>query len=109
LPAGEDTISNRQVPASEMLSETFPMLTPEFRHCVKEAETLQVKITELLGDSPNSWKDAVRSAVKEATKDGKKITGVEVTNFTANVQDGDLVEYKANVKVAYAENTGLKS
>jgi flavin-binding protein dodecin len=74
----------------------------------KEAVILHVKVAELVGESPNSWKDAVKSAVQEATKAGAKITGVEVMNFTANVRDGDVVEYKANVKVAYADNTGQR-
>lgn len=67
---------------------------------------MQVKVAELVGESSNSWKDAVRSAVKEAARDGNQITGVEVMNFTANVQNGDMVEYKANVKIAYADYGG---
>jgi flavin-binding protein dodecin len=65
---------------------------------------LQVKVAEMVGESSSSWKDAVRLAVKEAARAGNKITGVEVMNFTANVQNGDLVEYKANVKIAYADS-----
>jgi flavin-binding protein dodecin len=64
---------------------------------------LHVKVAELVGESPNSWKDAVRSAVREAARNGSEITGVEILNFTANVEEGDLVEYKANVKIAYAD------
>ncbi len=65
---------------------------------------MQVKVAELVGESTNSWKDAVRSVVKEAVKAGNEVTGVEVLNFTANVHDGDVVEYKANVKIAYADH-----
>jgi flavin-binding protein dodecin len=64
---------------------------------------MHVKIAELLGESPESWKAAVNSAVAEASRTLGKITGVEVINFTANVKDGQIVEYKANVKVAYVE------
>ncbi|MGD0622898.1 MAG: dodecin family protein [Thermacetogeniaceae bacterium] len=67
---------------------------------------MHVKVAELVGESPSSWKDAVKSAVKEAAKAGNQITGVEVMNFTANVQNGDVVEYKANVKIAYADYGG---
>ena len=67
---------------------------------------MHVKVAELVGESPDSWKDAVKSAVKEAAKDGNQITGVEIVNLTANVRDGDVVEYKANVKVAWAEHGG---
>jgi flavin-binding protein dodecin len=65
-------------------------------------------VAELVGESSSGWKDAVKSAVKEAAGDGKQITGVEIMNFTANVQDGDVVEYKANVKIAYADHGGGK-
>lgn len=64
---------------------------------------MYVKVVELVGESLISWKDAVRSAVREASKTVDNITGVEVMNLTANVQNGDLVEYKANVKVAYTD------
>jgi len=64
---------------------------------------LYAKVVELVGESQTSWKDAVRSAVREASKTVNNITGVEVMNLTANVQNGDLVEYKANVKVAYTD------
>ncbi len=64
---------------------------------------MYAKVVELVGESQTSWKDAVRSAVREASKTVNNITGVEVMNLTANVQNGDLVEYKANVKVAYTD------
>jgi hypothetical protein len=67
---------------------------------------LHVKVAELVGESTSSWKDAVKTAVKEAAKSGTQITGVEIMNFTANVENGDVVEYKANVKVAYADRSG---
>ena len=67
---------------------------------------MQIKVAELVGESSSSWKDAVKTAVKEAARAGSQITGVEVMNFTANVQNGDVVEYKANVKIAYADQGG---
>lgn len=59
------------------------------------------KVLELVGESKESWQDAAASAVKEAAKTVRNITGVEVTNWTAHVDNGNLVEYKANVKVAF--------
>lgn len=61
-----------------------------------------VKVLELVGESPNSWQDAVESAVQEAARTVENITGVEIYNLTGNVQNGQIVEYKANVKVAFA-------
>ncbi|MCL6557826.1 MAG: dodecin family protein [Firmicutes bacterium] len=62
---------------------------------------MHVMVAELVGGSPNSWRDAVQAAITEATQTLGNITGVEVINFTANVENGEIKEYKANVKVAY--------
>ena len=64
---------------------------------------MQVKVAEIVGESKKDWQDAVRSAVKEASRDFSNITGVEVYNWTADCQDDQIVEYKANIKIAYTE------
>lgn len=66
---------------------------------------MHVKVVELVGESPNNWKDAVQKAVAEASRDIRNISGVEVYNLTANVKDGKLSEFKANVKIAYADHS----
>ncbi len=63
-----------------------------------------VKVMELVGDSTKSWDDAIRNAVREASKTVSNISGVEVLNMTANVEDGELVEYKVDIQVAYTIN-----
>jgi len=60
-----------------------------------------VKVIELIGSSTTSWEDAARNAVKEAAKTVRHIVGVDVVGFTAKVKDGDIIEYRANVKVAF--------
>lgn len=60
-----------------------------------------VKVMELVGDSTRSWDDAIRNAVREAARSVSNISGVEVLNMTANVKNGEIVEYKADVQVAY--------
>ena len=62
---------------------------------------LTVKIIELVGESKTSWEDAVKNAVTDASKSIRNITGIEVRNNTANVRDGKIVEYKANIAVAF--------
>lgn len=59
------------------------------------------KVIELIGESKTGWEDAIRNAVKNASQTVDHITGVEVLNLTANVQNGEVVEYKANVKMAF--------
>jgi len=62
---------------------------------------LQVKVAELVGESRRSWQDAIENAVSEASRDLGNITGVEVYNWTADCADNKIVEYKANIKIAY--------
>ena len=62
---------------------------------------MHVKVLEMVGESNEGWRSAVQSAVNVAAKSTDKIVGVEVVNFTANVENGKVVEYKANVKIAH--------
>ncbi len=59
------------------------------------------KVVELVGESKSSWQDAVQVAVSEASKTIRNINGVEVANWTAQVSQGQIVGYRANVKVAF--------
>lgn len=60
------------------------------------------KVVELVGQSNESWFHAVEQAVAEAAQTIEHISGVEVYNLTANVRDGNITEWKANVKLAFA-------
>ena len=60
-----------------------------------------VKIIELIGTSSTSWSDAAQNAVTEAAKTIKNIKGVHVKRCTAKVKDNKIVEYNANVKIAF--------
>ncbi len=62
-----------------------------------------VRVLELVGESKQGWQDAVDQAVKRAAARIINISGVEVLNWTANVENGQIVKYKANVKVAYMD------
>ncbi|HYG71865.1 MAG TPA: dodecin family protein [Actinomycetota bacterium] len=61
-----------------------------------------VKVIELVGNSPNSFSDAVRNAVKTASRTIRNISGVDVISSSAEVgADGELTNYKVNVKIAF--------
>ncbi|MCK4885185.1 dodecin domain-containing protein, partial [Candidatus Bathyarchaeota archaeon] len=60
-----------------------------------------VKILELIGSSPDGWTEAIQNAVTEAAKTVKNIKGVHVKRCTAKVEDNKIVEYNANVKIAF--------
>jgi flavin-binding protein dodecin len=60
-----------------------------------------VKIIELIGSSPNGWNEAAQNAVTEAAKTVKNIKGVHVKRCTAKVKNDKIVEYNADVKIAF--------
>lgn len=61
-----------------------------------------VRVTELVGSSPNSFSDAVRNAVKAAAQTVRGIRGVEVIGSNADVdENGDLTLYKVHCKIAF--------
>ena len=60
-----------------------------------------VKVIKIVGTSEESWPDAADEAVKEATKTIDDIHGVELEDMTANVEDGEIQEYKSTVEIAF--------
>ncbi len=60
-----------------------------------------IKVVELVGSSPKSFSDAVRSAVATASKTLRNITGVDVLSSNASVENGEIKLYKVQVKVAF--------
>ncbi len=61
-----------------------------------------VKIIEVIGISEESFEDAIQRGVAKASESVKGITGVEVQNMTARVKDGQVTQYHANMKLAFA-------
>ncbi len=59
------------------------------------------KVIEVVASSRESWEEAVRTAVREAARTVRGITGVDVCDWTARVEGGELVDYKVNVKIAF--------
>ena len=60
-----------------------------------------VKVIELVGSSPTSFEDAVRTAVRTASLSIRNIRGVDVIGQSASVDGADIVNYKATCKIAF--------
>jgi dodecin len=58
-------------------------------------------IREMVGTSPRSWSDAARQAVATAARTVRNIRTVEVVKSTAEVRDGEIVEYRVDLKIAF--------
>lgn len=61
------------------------------------------KIIELVGSSDKGWTEAAQTALDEAAKTIKDITGIEVNDITASVDPNTnkIKEYKVGVKIAF--------
>jgi len=60
-----------------------------------------VKVIEIIGQSENSFEDAVNEAVKESSKTVKNIKSVWVKDLQAKVQDGRVTAYRACCKISF--------
>ena len=58
-------------------------------------------IREMVGTSPSSWSDAARQAVATASKTVRNIQTVDVVKSSAVVEDGQIVEYRVEVKIGF--------
>jgi flavin-binding protein dodecin len=65
-----------------------------------------IKVIELVGVSQSSWSDAAKKAVEEASKTLRGITGIEVIDSSARVENGKVTEYRVNCKIAFPIERG---
>lgn len=61
-----------------------------------------IRVVELVGVSDKSWSDAAQQAVSRASETLRNITGVDVLHSTGIVQEGRIVEYHVDLKIAFA-------
>jgi flavin-binding protein dodecin len=60
-----------------------------------------VKVIELLSQSPKSWEDAAQGVVEEAAKTLRNVRSVYIKEFTAEVDNGKVTNYRVNAKVTF--------
>ena len=63
-------------------------------------------IREMVGTSPQSWSDAARQAVRTAARTVRNIRTVEVVKSNALVEDGEIVEYRVELKIGFEYEAG---
>src|SRR5438876_11880166 len=69
-----------------------------------------VKVIELMSQSSKSWEDAAQGAVNEASKTLRNIRSIYIKEFTAEVDNGKVSNYRINAKVTFdLETEGGKS
>ena len=61
-----------------------------------------VKIIQIIGQSPNSFDEAVKSAVEETTKTVRNVKSFQVDEMSGEVgDDGKVSRYRVSVKIAF--------
>ncbi|UCE93375.1 MAG: dodecin domain-containing protein [Flavobacteriaceae bacterium] len=60
-----------------------------------------LKVVEILGNSTESWEDAVNQVLLEASKTIKNIKSVYIQDMQAMVKDNKVSEYRINAKVTF--------
>jgi flavin-binding protein dodecin len=63
-----------------------------------------LKVIEILANSEKSWEDATRKAVKHASKSVKNIRSVYVQDQSASVKDGEVADFRVNLKITFEVN-----
>jgi flavin-binding protein dodecin len=60
-----------------------------------------VKVVELLAQSEESWEDAARQVVAEATRTLRGVTSVYVKEFQATVENDRVKNFRVDAKVSF--------
>ena len=60
-----------------------------------------VKVVELLAESEQSWEDAARQAVEEATKTIRGVRSVYISEFQAVVENDKVKAFRVTAKVSF--------
>jgi flavin-binding protein dodecin len=63
-------------------------------------------IREMVGTSQRSWSDAARQAVATAARTVRNIRTVEVVKSTATVENGEITEYRVELKIHFEYEGG---
>lgn len=59
------------------------------------------KVIEIIANSEKSFDDAVQQGLAEAARSLRGISGLEITNWTADVENNQIVRYKVTMHVAF--------
>lgn len=59
------------------------------------------KVIEIVSSSEKSFDDAVQQGLTEAAKSLRGISGFEIRNWTADVENNQVVRYKVTLHLAF--------
>jgi len=59
------------------------------------------KVVELIGNSKESFEDAVNAALHDASRSIRHISGADVQKLSVKCEEGRVIEYRVDLKVAF--------
>ena len=59
------------------------------------------KVVELIGNSKESFEDAVNAALTDASRTIRHISGADVVKLSVKCEEGRVIEYRVDLKVAF--------
>ncbi len=63
------------------------------------------RVVELIGSSSDSWEQAARNAVREASKSYQDLRVAEVVEMDVLIEDGDVIAFRAKLRLSYKRAT----
>ena len=65
------------------------------------------KVIELIGNSKNSFEEAVQNALTDASQTLRHISGADVVRTSVKCEEGRIIEYRVDLKVAFGIERGM--
>lgn len=60
-----------------------------------------LKVIEVLAESNQSWEDATKQAIANASKTVRNIRSIYIDNFEATVDGNQIKSYRINAKISF--------
>ncbi len=59
------------------------------------------RVTEVVASSTKGWQDAVNEGLKRANKTLRNLTGIEIVEQKAKIENGKISEYRVKMKITF--------
>ncbi|MBA5779420.1 dodecin domain-containing protein [Stappia sp. F7233] len=60
-----------------------------------------LKVIEVLAESDESWEQAARQAVADASRSVRNVKSIYIKNFEATVDQNKIQRYRVNAKISF--------
>jgi len=63
------------------------------------------RVVELIGSSSDSWEQAARNAVQEASTTYEDLRVAEVVEMDVLIEDGDIIAFRTKLRLSYKSSS----